>query len=524
MRDFHFPGRSPVYGSNGMASTSNPLSSKVAIQILEAGGNAVDAAIAAALLQGLLEPQMAGIGGDCFILLSPAGSDEIIALNGSGRAPNKIDAEKIRDTGHSVMPLRGVESITMPGAIDAFCRLSADYGKIGLKASLAPAIHYMKSGVPIAPRTAFDWSLAEPELKGAARDFYLIKGKAPQIGQLFQAPMQAKVLEKIAEKGRDGFYKGEVAQDMVSSLNAIGGTHSLEDFENVSCNYTAPISGKYGDIEMFEHPPNGQGATAICINNILSQFDLQSMDAFGVQRTHIEAEATKLAYDARNRFIADKSNRIDHMLSMETAKNLASLINPKAATINVKSITESVHKETICLTIVDKDLMSVSLIYSVFHSFGSGYASSKYGINFQNRGAGFTLEKNHPNEVGPKKRPMHTIIPGMLKKDDKILMPFCVMGGAYQATGHHRFVSNIVDFNLHPQASIDAPRSFADAGVLKVERGYKNDVCQGLIDLGHDLIVPDTPIGGAQAIFIDYKNGILIGSSDARKDGASLGY
>jgi gamma-glutamyltranspeptidase/glutathione hydrolase len=208
----------------------------------------------------------------------------------------------------------------------------------------------------------------------------------------------------------------------------------------------------------------------------------------------------------------------------ETAKNLASLINPKAATINVKSITESVHKETICLTIVDKDLMSVSLIYSVFHSFGSGYASSKYGINFQNRGAGFTLEKNHPNEVGPKKRPMHTIIPGMLKKDDKILMPFCVMGGAYQATGHHRFVSNIVDFNLHPQASIDAPRSFADAGVLKVERGYKNDVCQGLIDLGHDLIVPDTPIGGAQAIFIDYKNGILIGSSDARKDGASLGY
>ena len=280
MRDFHLPGRSPVYGSNGMASTSNPLSSKVAIQILEAGGNAVDAAIAAALLQGVLEPQMAGIGGDCFILLSPAGSEEIIALNGSGRAPEKINAEKIRESGHSAIPLRGVESITMPGAIDAFCRLSADYGKIGLKASLAPAIHYMKSGVPIAPRTAFDWSLAERELKGAARDFYLLKGKPPQVGQLFQAPMQAKVLEKIAEKGRDGFYKGEVAEDMVSSLNALGGTHSLEDFENVKCNYTNPISGKYGNIEMFEHPPNGQGATAICINNILSHFDIKSMNAF----------------------------------------------------------------------------------------------------------------------------------------------------------------------------------------------------------------------------------------------------
>ncbi|MDB4117686.1 gamma-glutamyltransferase family protein [Amylibacter sp.] len=524
MRDFHLPGRSPVYGSNGMASTSNPLSSKVAIQILEAGGNAVDAAIGAALLQGLLEPQMAGIGGDCFILLSPAGSEEIIALNGSGWAPEKLCAKQIRDAGHSVMPIRGVESITMPGAIDAFCTLSSDYGKLGLKASLAPAIHYMKTGVPIAPRTSFDWILAESELKGVARDFYLIKGKAPQAGQIFQAPMQAKVLEKIADKGRDGFYKGEVAEDMVSSLNAIGGSHSLEDFANVRCNYTTPISGKYGSIEMFEHPPNGQGATAICINNILSYFDISSMDAFGVQRTHIEAEATKLAYDARNRFIADKSSRIDHMLSMETAKNLASLIDTKSVLVNTKPITESVHKETICLTIVDKDLMSVSLIYSVFHSFGSGFASSKFGINFQNRGAGFTLEENHPNEAGAKKRPMHTIIPGMLKENEKIIMPFCVMGGAYQATGHSRFVSNFVDFKLHPQSSIDSPRSFADGDFLKIEHGYKKNVCQGLIDLGHNLIVPDTPIGGAQAVYIDYKNGTLVGASDARKDGASLGY
>ena len=168
--------------------------------------------------------------------------------------------------------------------------------------------------------------------------------------------------------------------------------------------------------------------------------------------------------------------------------------------------------------------MSVSLIYSVFHSFGSGFASSKFGINFQNRGAGFTLEENHPNEAGAKKRPMHTIIPGMLKKNKKIIMPFCVMGGAYQATGHSRFVSNIVDFKLDPQSSIDSPRSFADGDFLKIERGYKNNVCQGLTDLGHNLIVPDTPIGGAQAVYIDYKNGTLVGASDARKDGASLGY
>ena len=524
MRDFHLPGRSAVYGKNGMVATSNPLSSKVAIQILEAGGNAVDAAIAAALLQGLLEPQMTGIGGDCFILLSPAGSEEIIALNGSGRAPAALNAADLRTAGHSIVPTGGVESITLPGAIDAFCKLSNDYGKLGLKSSLAPAIHYMKAGVPIAPRTAFDWSLAVDNLKASARDFYLLKGKSPTAGQMFSAPMQAKVLEKIAQKGRDGFYEGEVADDMVSSLNALGGVHTLDDFANVSCDYGDPISGNYGSFEMVEHPPNGQGATAICMNNIMAQFDVASMDPFGTERTHIEAEATKLAYDARNRFIADKSERLDYMLSMDTAKKLASLIDQNTVLKNPAKISEAVHKETICLTVVDKNLMSVSLIYSIFHSFGSGLASSKFGINFQNRGAGFTLEKDHPNEAAGGKRPMHTIIPGMLREKGRVVMPFCVMGGAYQATGHSRFVSNIIDFGLKPQASIDAPRSFADGGGLNVERGYSDAVRQGLTDLGHNVLIPKVPIGGAQAVWIDYKNGILIGASDPRKDGAALGY
>jgi len=524
MRDFQQPGRSPVYGTNGMVATSNPLASKVAVQMLEAGGNAVDAAIAAAVLQGLLEPQMTGIGGDCFVLVSKAGTDEVFTLNGSGRAPAALTGAKVRADGHDVMPAGGAESVTLPGAIDAFCKLSSDHGKLGLKAILAPAIHYMKAGVPIGPRTSFDWEIAKDHLKGAARDFYLLNGKVPQPGQIFAAPKQAEVLERIADKGRAGFYEGEVAQDMVDSLNALGGVHTMDDFANVSCDYGDPIGGSYGRFEMLEHPPNGQGATAICMNNILSQFDLASMDPFGVKRAHLEAEAAKLAYDARNRFIADQSARLDHMVSMDTAVKLAALIDPKSAMANPTVISESVHKETICLSVVDKDQMSVSLIYSVFHSFGSGLASTKFGINFQNRGAGFTLEEGHPNEAMGGKRPMHTIIPGILREAGKVVMPFGVMGGAYQPNGHHRFVSNMADFDMHPQAAIDAPRSFFDKGVLNVERGYSDAVRQGLADLGHTVEIPKVAIGGAQAVWIDHKNGVLVGASDPRKDGAALGY
>jgi gamma-glutamyltranspeptidase/glutathione hydrolase len=524
MRDFHQPGRSAVYGTNGMVATSNPLSSKVAVQILEAGGNAMDAAIAAAVLQGVLEPQMTGIGGDCFMLISPAGSDEVIALNGSGRAPSALSGANMRAAGHQAVPIGGVESVTMPGAVDAFCRASADFGKIGLKASLSPAIYYMKAGVPIGPRTAFDWALAAERLQGAARDFYLLNGQAPQAGQIFAAPKQAEVLERIAQKGRAGFYEGEVAEDMVASLNALGGVHTLDDFDNVACEYCEPISGGYGRFEMVEHPPNGQGATGICMNNILSQFDIANMEPFGIMRTHIEAEAAKLAYDARNRFIGDHTARIDHMLSIDTAIKLGALIDPKSAMQSPSAISEAVHKETICLSVVDKDQMSVSLIYSVFHSFGSGHASSKFGINFQNRGAGFTLEEGHPNEAMGGKRPMHTIIPGMVKHAGKVVMPFGVMGGAYQPNGHHRLLSNLADFDMDLQTAIDGPRSFSDAGDMKVERGYSDVVRQGLADLGHSVSIPNVAIGGAQAVWIDQERGVLIGGSDGRKEGAALGY
>ncbi|MEE9387146.1 MAG: gamma-glutamyltransferase family protein [Paracoccaceae bacterium] len=526
MRDFHLPGRSPVFASNGLCATSHPLAAASAVQILQNGGNAVDAAIAAAVLLGICEPHSTGIGGDCFVLLKPAGEERIIALNGSGRAPAGLQAEVLRNTGATQVPLYGPEAVTIPGAVDAFCKLSNDWGKLGLAASLAPAIRYAQEGVPVTPRTAFDWANAASVLSGDACEFYLQDTKPLAVGDVYRHQMQSAVLQKIAQQGRAGFYEGEVAQDMVTSLNALGGCHSLQDFADVSCTYSDPVSGEYKGVELVEHPPNGQGATAILLANILSHFDIAGMEPLGAMRAHIEAEATKLAYDARNRFIADPghTNRLEHMLSAHTAASLAALIGQDTVITAPHAASENVHKDTAYLTVVDKDLMAVSMIYSIYHSFGSGLASAKYGILFQNRGAGFCLEPGHPNEAGPGKRPMHTIIPGMLRKGGQLVMPFGVMGGAYQATGHARFLSNTVDFDMHPQQAIDAPRAFSDVGALKIERGYDREVVQELADMGHVVTIPETPIGGAQAILIDHERGVLQGASDPRKDGAAIGY
>ena len=525
MRDFHFPGRSPVLATNGICATSHPLAARAAVDILARGGNAMDAAIAGAVLLGICEPQMTGIGGDCFVLYSPAGSEEVHALNGSGRAPAALDAAKLRDKGEKTVPLRSADAVTIPTAIDAFCHLSDSLGKLGLDALLAPAIHYADAGVPVAPRVAFDWATDGGTLQGRARDHFLIKGKTPRVGDIFRAPGQAEVLRRVAAKGRDAFYTGEIAEDMIATLQAAGGSHSAEDFASARAEVSTPVSGHYKDLEVVEHPPNGQGATALLLMNILDHFDIAGMDPLGAERLHIEAEATKLAYDARNRFLADPDHttRLEHMLAAETARALAALIDPKRAMAAAAPISEAVHKDTIYITVVDGDGMSVSLIYSIFHGFGSGIASDKFGILLQNRGAGFTLEEGHPNELKGGKRPMHTIIPGMIRENGRVTMPFGVMGGAYQPCGHACFASNLTDFGMDVQSAIDAPRAFADGQVMKVERGFGDDVRQTLSDLGHKVEVPETAIGGAQAIRIR-EDGVLEGASDPRKDGCALGY
>lgn len=525
MRDFQLPGRSAVIAENGICATSHPLAAKVAVQILEAGGNAMDAAIAGAVLLGICEPQSTGIGGDAFCLFNLPGSDEVLAMNASGRAPAALDAAKLRADGLKVLPLTSVHAITLPGAMDGFIRLSKDHGRIGLKATLAPAIHYAETGVPMAPRVAFDYARGDSTLHGAGRTHYTLQDKPLTVGQTFRAPGQADVLRRVAMDGRAGFYEGEVAQDMIDSLHAAGGTHTLDDLANVQADYTTPVGGTYKNIELVEHPPNCQGTIAILILNILKHFDLAGLDPMGAKRAHLEAEAAKLAYDTRNRLLADPDHtaRLDHMLSPETAAKLAALIDPNTALDPSLPGAEAVHKDTVYITVVDKDRMCVSLIYSIFHSFGSGLASDKFGILFQNRGAGFSLEQGHPNEAAGGKRPLHTIIPGMVKRAGKVVMPFGVMGGQYQPCGHARFLTNMEDFGMDVQSAIDAPRCFAEGATLNMETGYSDDVAQTLADMGHQVTRSETPIGGAQAIRIR-EDGMLEGASDPRKDGIALGY
>jgi gamma-glutamyltranspeptidase/glutathione hydrolase len=524
LRDFQTPGRSSVFATNGMCATSHPLAAQEAIGVLKQGGNALDAAIAGAVLLGICEPQMTGIGGDCFALVKPAGSDEVFAWNGSGTAPAAANADDLRALGQDRIGETAVESVTIPGAIDAFCQMSEKWGRIGIDAVLQPAIHYAEAGVPVAPRVAADWANQVHVLNEAGQRFYSKNGAAYKLGEVFAAPGQAEVLRRIAKAGRDGFYLGQVAEDIIASLKAQGGCHAEEDLAGFSSMQTEPVSGAYKEFELFEHPPNGQGATAILILNILKNFDLAALPADSAARIHIEAEAAKLAYDARNRFIADPRVSVsERMLSQDVADQLAGLIRKDRVIRDVPALTEAVHKDTIYITVTDRDGMAVSLIYSIFHGFGSGIASEKFGILLQNRGCGFNLTPGHPNEYGGGKRPMHTIIPGMIREGGRVTMPFGVMGGQFQPTGHARLLTNLFDYGMELQAAIDFPRAFADQGQLKLEAGISETVARALADLGHDVARVPMPLGGAQAIY-EHESGVYQGASDPRKDGIALGY
>lgn len=526
MRDLQLPGRSAVLVRNGLCATSQPLAAEAASRIMAEGGNAVDGAIAAAVLLGIVEPGSTGIGGDMFALVKPAGEERIIGLNASGRAPKALDAARLRAEGAESVAIDSAHSVTIPGAMDGFCRLAEDYGRKGIDACLAPAIRYAEEGVAIAERCAFDWATSGGKLKGDGAKFYLDGGKPYTTGSIFRQPNQADVLRRVAKQGRAGFYEGEVMEDMLQSLRALGGLHEAEDFASTASTWQEPVSAAYRGYELVELPPNGQGVTALLLAKILAHFDIASMDPWGAERAHIEAEATKLAYDARGRFVADPDHALtERMLSDETAAKLAALIDPERSSPTPPPAAAAVHKDTVYLTTADRDGMVVSMIYSTFHPFGSGLASAKFGINFQNRGAGFVLTEGHPNELKGGKRPLHTIIPAMIRKDGKLWASYGVMGGQYQATGHVRVLSNIADFGLSPQEALDGPRCFTDpfSGKMDVERGYSDEVRAALSAKGHDVSVPETPIGGAQMIRV-HGTGVLEGASDPRKDGAAIGF
>ncbi|NBC97050.1 MAG: gamma-glutamyltransferase, partial [Deinococcus-Thermus bacterium] len=309
MRDFQKPGRSAVYAANGMCATSHPLAAATAVDVLKAGGNAADAALAGAVLLGICEPQMTGLGGDLFALVHPGPGADVVALNGSGRAAAGAYADALRAEGHATVPVASPHAVTIPGAVDGICALSARFGRLGLDGVLAPAIRYAEEGVPVAPRVAFDWARAADRPQGRARDLFLKDGAPLRPGEIFRAPGQAEVLRRIAAEGRSAFYEGEIAEDMLEAL--AGGPHTAGDFAANAPDWGTPIATTHAGWEVLEHPPNGQGTAALLLLDILAELDIARLDPLSAERAHLEAEATRLAYDARNRFVADPSAMAD---------------------------------------------------------------------------------------------------------------------------------------------------------------------------------------------------------------------
>jgi len=528
MRDFQLPGRSTVHSLNGMCASSHPQASLAAVEIMRAGGNAVDAAIAASAVLCVVEPMMTGIGGDCFVLYAPGGSGDVIGLNGSGRAPMGLSRETVLAGGDTSIGAHSVHSITVPGAVDAWVRLLADHGSMGMDRVLQPAIDLCEQGFAVAPRTSLDWMFLEPQIRLDAdlTALYLPAGSTPKVGDIFRSAALGGTFRAIAQRGRAGFYEGDVAERMVATLRAKGGTHTLEDFAATSADYVTPISTTFRGHQLLEIPPNGQGITALVALNVLSRLDLDGLDPRGPERVHLQVEAARQAYAARDAYVADMDHAdvpVDHLLSDEFADALAAQIDPARA-MEMPQAGDNLHKDTTYLTVVDKDRNSVSFINSLFQGFGSCIADDTTGVVFQNRGAGFVMTENHPNCLAPGKRPMHTIIPAMLVKDGRAVMPFGVMGGHYQPMGHVQVLMNMLVYGMDIQEAIDFPRFLTEDGVLGMERGLPSATYDGLKARGHTVSEALPPFGGGQGVVIDWEAGTLTGGSDPRKDGAALGY
>jgi gamma-glutamyltranspeptidase / glutathione hydrolase len=528
MRDFQYPGRSPVRVTEAVAATSHPLATLTAIETMREGGNAVDAAVAAAAVLAVVEPQSTGIGGDCFILYAPRGGPEVVALNGSGRSPRAASLDRYQSQGLAKFPKYGPHSVTIPGAIDAWTQILRDHGKRELGALLQPAIRYAEEGYVVLDRVAFDWAIEAERLASdphAARIF-LPQGRAPRPGERHRQPALGATLRRVAAAGRDGFYKGEVAEGLVKHLQSLGGLHSLEDFAAAKGDYVRSISTTYRGVDIHQIPPNNQGLTALIMLNILAGFDLAGGDPLGARRLHLEIEAGRLAYRERDTWIADPSKTVvpvARLLSPGYAEGLRSLIDAERAMGELPPAPME-RSETIYLTVVDRDRNAISFINSIFSSFGSGIVDPRSGVTLQNRGSSFRLDPAHPNCLGPSKRPMHTIMPGMAMRGGRTLMPFGVMGGDYQPFGHVHLLTNLLDFGMDPQAALDCARVFYDKGALEAERGIPGHAIAGLLAMGHRIMIPPEPHGGGQAILIDWENGTLTAGSDPRKDGCALGW
>jgi gamma-glutamyltranspeptidase/glutathione hydrolase len=525
-RDFHLPGRSAVIASEGMAATSHPLASLAAVETLRGGGNAADAAVTAAAVLSVVEPHMTGIGGDCFCMIARPGKP-VWAYNGCGRAGRAASLDALRKQEIDTIALDSVHAVTVPGAIDAWGAVLAAHGRNGLDRALGPAIRYAEEGFPVAARIAWDWSQLESKLSadpGAVRH-YLPRGQAPGEGDVIKLPALGQTLRTIAASGPRAFYEGPIAQDMATTLAGRGSFLTVEDFGDHRGEEMTPITSNYRGLDVLELPPNTQGLTALVLLNILERFDLASLDPFGADRFHIALEAAGLAYSIRDAHIAEPGTmRVSTtaLLDKDFAAKLARRIDPARRACTASGPFPG--SDTVYLAVVDRDRMAVSLINSLYSNFGVGICTEKTGIMLTNRGACFVLDPEHPNAFGAGKRPLHTIIPALGFRDGRCTFVFGVMGAHYQPMGHAHVVTNMIDYGLDVQAAIDAPRVFFVNGETVVEHGVAHATLEGLKARGHEIAVARSPWGGGQAVQIDWQRGVLIGGSDARKDGCAIGY
>jgi len=513
-----------------MAATSQPLATHTALDVMRSGGNALDAAIAAAAVLGVVEPYSTSIGGDCFLFYHDAASDRLNALNGSGWAPLAATPEAYVERGcKDAVPKTGILSVSVPGAVDAWCTANQKFGRVEFSRLLQPAIDFAQEGFAVAPVVSANWQRSVNRLSAtpdAART-YLRDGNAPVAGSLFRQPELASTLKLIAEGGRDAFYQGSIAERIVKFSDSLNGLLSVADFAEFRSQWVEPISTVYRDHRIFEIPPNGQGIAVLMALNFLKQSNVSDLQHLGVDHVHLLAEAFSMAIAERDRFVSDQEFSklpVDALLSEEFAKSQWQRFDAQHALPQPMKSAFPNHADTVYLTVVDEDRNACSFINSTFSTWGSELVAGDTGISLQNRASGFVLEDGHFNCVAPRKRPLHTIIPAMVYKDDRPVLSFGVMGGQYQAMGQTYFMSNWLDFGFDLQESLDAARFMLYERKLQVEEGVPAAVSEQLQSLGHSVVPAGKPLGGGQAIFLDWQNGTLHGASDPRKDGCALGY
>lgn len=524
--------RSPAVGRRGMIATSQSLASAAGLKSLQDGGNAIDAAVTAAAVLAVVEPSMNGIGGDLLALVYDAKSKKVYGLDSTGRSAHAATPAAYAGRGLTEMPGGGVLTVDVPGVVEGWHQLLTRFGTITLEQALAPAIGYARDGFPVAELMANEWqnNLETLSADRHTADTFLPNGRPPRLGEIFANPRLARSLELIARDGRDAFYTRSIAQAIVSDIKHRGGLLALRDFAEHQADWVEPISTNYRGYDLLEMPPSTQGFVALEMLNIMEGFDIRALGHNSADYLHVVSEAKRIAFADRSAYLADRDHMPKGVLQMLTSKDYAASrrseisMTKAAARYSSLDFAGKDHGDTVYLTAADGDGNVISFIQSLFNSFGAGFVAGDTGITLHNRGSGFVLTPGHPNEIGPHKRPLHTLVPAMLVKNGTPWISFGVMGGDNQAQAHAQMVANYVDFGMHVQQAGDAARIRHMGDAVAIESGIGSDVRRALEARGHVIKDGRGQVGGYQAICIDPETGVLLGGSDLRKDGLAIGW